>query len=165
MSSWLLRISAVAVVAASSLLLHQGVGAQAPGPNISSVVVVSSPDDSASYLAGENIELSVQFTSGVRVAGSPVLAVNIGGTTRDALFESVRGSEALFAYSVLDADFDAPQTSQSSASTRISRWMKREASGVAMRWTTPWSPSRLPQAMSDAPSGSSYSPTLRSSAS
>ena len=107
MSSRLLRISAVAVVAASSLLLHQGVGAQAPGPNISSVVVVSSPDDSASYLAGENIEVSVQFTSGVRVAGSPVLAVNIGGTARDALFESVRGSEVLFAYSVVDADFDA----------------------------------------------------------
>ena len=107
MSSRLLRISAVAVVAVASLLLHQGVGAQAPGPNISSVVVVSAPDDSASYLAGENIELSVQFTSGVRVAGSPVLAVNIGGTARDALFESVRGSEVLFAYSVLDADFDA----------------------------------------------------------
>ena len=34
-----------------------------------------------------------------------------------------------------------------------------------MRWTTPRSPSRLPQAISAAPSGSSYSPHLRSSTS
>ena len=61
--------------------------------------------------------------------------------------------------------FAAPQAHQSAASTRISRWTKREASGVGMRWTTPRSPSRLPQAISAAPSGSSYSPHLRSSTS
>ena len=61
--------------------------------------------------------------------------------------------------------FAAPQEHQSVASTRISRWTKREASGVGMRWTTPRSPSRLPQAISAAPSGSSYSPHLRSSTS
>ena len=59
----------------------------------------------------------------------------------------------------------APQAHQSAASTRISRWTKREASGAGMRWTTPRSPSRLPQAISAAPSGSSYSPHLRSSTS
>ena len=40
---------------------------------------------------------------------------------------------------------------------------ERDASGVGMRWTTPRSASRFPQAMREAPSGSSYSPTLRSS--
>ena len=39
----------------------------------------------------------------------------------------------------------APQTSQSSASTRISRWTKREASGVGMRWTPPRSPEAVEQ--------------------
>ena len=57
----------------------------------------------------------------------------------------------------------APQAHQSAASTRTSRWTKREASGVGIRCTTPRSPSRLPQAMSDAPSGSVYSPTFLSS--
>ena len=104
---FLRRRMVAAAVAALSLLFNQSIGAQPQTPAVSSVVVVSAPDDSASYLAGENIEVSVQFTSGVRVAGSPVLAVNIGGTARDALFESVRGSEVLFAYSVVDADFDA----------------------------------------------------------
>ena len=45
----------------------------------------------------------------------------------------------------------APQASQSSASTRISRWTKREANGVGMRCTTPRSVSRLPQAMAKRP--------------
>ena len=58
--------------------------------------------------------------------------------------------------------FPAPQAHQSGASTRISRWTKREASGVGIRWTTPRSVSRLPQAISAAPSGSSYSPQRRS---
>ena len=39
--------------------------------------------------------------------------------------------------------FEAAQAHQSSASTRISRWTKRDASGVGMRWTTPRSLSRL----------------------
>ena len=58
--------------------------------------------------------------------------------------------------------FAAPQAHQSLASTRISRWTKRLASGVGMRWTMPRSFSRLLQAMIEAPSGSSYSPHLRS---
>ena len=48
----------------------------------------------------------MQFTATVRVEGSPVLTVDVGGKKRSALFESVRGSEALFAYSVTGGDVD-----------------------------------------------------------
>ena len=95
------------MAAAGALLAPpQIIGAQTPAAAISSIAIVSSPEDSVSYQAGETIEFSVQFTSTVRVAGSPVLAVDVGGTKRRALFDSVRGSEALFAYPVTGVDVD-----------------------------------------------------------
>ena len=110
MSSRSLRIFAVTAGAAFSLLLHQGVAAQSTVPTISSVAIVSSPEDSVSYQAGETIQFSVQFTSTVSVSGSPTLTFYLGADTRHALFESVRGSEVLFAYTVrspgADVDHD-----------------------------------------------------------
>ena len=95
------------MAAAGALLAPpQIIGAQTPAAAVSSIAVVSSPADSVSYQAGETIQFSVQFTSTVRVAGSPVLAVDVGGTKRRALFDSVRGSEALFAYPVTGHDVD-----------------------------------------------------------
>ena len=110
MSSRPLRIFAVTAGAAFSLLLHQSVGAQSMGPTISSIGIVSAPEDSVSYQAGETIQFSVQFTSTVSVSGSPTLTFYLGADTRHALFESVRGSEVLFAYTVrspgADVDHD-----------------------------------------------------------
>ncbi len=101
-----LRVVGAAAAAGALLGAPQLTGAQTPAPAVSSITVVSSPEDSASYQPGETIEFSVQFTSTVRVSGSPTLAVDVGGTARSALFESVRGSEALFAYSVIGDDID-----------------------------------------------------------
>ena len=101
-----LRVVAATAAAGALLASPQAIGAQTPAAAISSIAIVSSPADSASYQAGETIQFSVQFTSGVRVAGSPVLAVDVGGEKRDALFDSVRGSEALFAYPVTGRDVD-----------------------------------------------------------
>ena len=101
-----LRVVAATAAAGALLAPPQVIGAQTPAAAVSSITIVSSPADSASYQAGETIQLSVQFTSAVRVAGSPVLAVDVGGTKRRALFDSVRGSEALFAYPVTGDDVD-----------------------------------------------------------
>ena len=101
-----LRIVWAAAAAGALLGAPQPTGAQTPAPAVSSITVVSSPEDSVSYQPGETIEFSVQFTATVRVSGSPTLAVDVGDTERSALFESVRGSEALFAYSVIGDDID-----------------------------------------------------------
>ena len=101
-----LRVVAATAAAGALLAPPQVIGAQTPAAAVSSITIVSSPADSASYQAGETIQFSVQFTSAVRVAGSPVLAVDVGGTKRRALFDSVRGSEALFAYPVTGDDVD-----------------------------------------------------------
>ena len=81
-------------------------GAQQSGPTISSVSVSSSPANALFYLTGETIRFSVNFTSVVDVEGSPTLAVDVGGTEREAGFESVRGSAVLFGYTLTDDDFD-----------------------------------------------------------
>ena len=81
-------------------------GAQESGPTISSVSVSSTPANTLFYLSGETIRFSVYFTSVVDVKGSPTLAVDVGGTEREAGFESVAGSEVVFGYTVTDDDFD-----------------------------------------------------------
>ena len=103
---WLTALGAAALVA--GLLSFPGgtADAQNVGPTISSVSVSSSPANALFYLTGETIRFSVNFTSVVEVGGSPTLAVEVGGTEREAAFESARGSEMLFAYTVTDDDFD-----------------------------------------------------------
>ena len=54
------------------------------------------------------------------------------------------------------------QACQSSGSTSRLRWMKRLASALESLKVTALSSRRLPAAMMHQPSGSSYSPTLRS---
>ncbi|WP_419553084.1 Calx-beta domain-containing protein [Candidatus Poriferisodalis sp.] len=76
-------------------------------PAISSVSISSSPANTLFYLTGETIRFSVNFTAVVEVEGSPTLAADVGGTEREAAFESVRGSEMLFGYTVTDDDFDS----------------------------------------------------------
>ena len=104
------RLAALGAAAVLAGLLAASLGgtagAQESGPTISSVSVSSSPADALFYLSGETIRFSVNFTSVVDVEGSPKLAVDVGGTEREAVFESVRGSEVLFGYTVTDDDFD-----------------------------------------------------------
>ena len=104
------RLAALGAAAVLSGLLAASLGgtaaAQDPGPTISSVSVSSSPANALFYLTGETIRFSVNFTSVVDVKGSPTLAVDVGGTEREAVFESVRGSAVLFGYTLTDDDFD-----------------------------------------------------------
>ena len=104
------RLAALGAAAVLAGLLAASLGgtagAQQSGPTISSVSVSSSPSNALFYLSGETIRFSVNFTSVVDVKGSPTLAVDVGGTEREAVFESVRGSEVRFGYTVTDDDFD-----------------------------------------------------------
>ena len=106
--AWRLVALGAVVLGAGLLAASFGgtAGAQQSGPTISSVSVSSSPANALFYLTGETIRFSVNFTSVVDVEGSPVLAVDVGGTEREAVFESVGGSAVLFAYTVTDDDFD-----------------------------------------------------------
>ncbi len=106
--AWRLAALGAAVLGAGLLAGSLGgtAGAQQSGPTISSVSVSSSPANALFYLTGETIRFSVNFTSVVDVEGSPTLAVDVGGTEREAVFESVRGSAVLFGYTVTDDDFD-----------------------------------------------------------
>ena len=107
---WRLAVfGAVAVVAGGlpGAFLGGTANAQEVGPAISSVSVSSTPANARFYLSGETIRFSVNFTSVVEVEGSPTLAVDVGGTAREAAFESVSGSEVLFSYAVTDDDFDS----------------------------------------------------------
>ena len=107
---WRLAVfGAVAVVAGGlpGAFLGGVANAQEVGPAISSVSVSSTPANARFYLSGETIRFSVNFTSVVEVEGSPTLAVDVGGTAREAAFESVSGSEVLFSYAVTDDDFDS----------------------------------------------------------
>ena len=106
--AWRLAALGAVVLVAWLLAAFLGgtAGAQQPGPTISSVSVSSSPANALFYLSGETIRFSVNFTSVVDVEGSPTLAVDVGGTEREAGFESVRGSEVLFGYTLTDDDFD-----------------------------------------------------------
>ncbi|WP_420443585.1 Calx-beta domain-containing protein [Candidatus Poriferisodalis sp.] len=99
--------AAVLLAGPLGLLVGTSANAQVASPTISLVSVASSPADTVSYLTGETIRFAVNFTSVVDVEGSPTLAVNVGGTEREAVFESVRGSEVLFGYTVTDDDFDS----------------------------------------------------------
>ena len=107
--AWRLAALGAAAVLAGLLAASLGgtAGAQEAGPTISSVSISSSPADTVSYLTGETIRFAVNFTSVVDVEGSPTLAVDVGGTEREAAFESVRGSEVLFGYTITDDDFDS----------------------------------------------------------
>ena len=76
------------------------------GPSVAGVNFASIPANLLYYLPGETIEISVQFTADVQVAGSPTFALTIGDDTRQAAFESVSDNVVAFAYTVVTADSD-----------------------------------------------------------
>ena len=60
------------------------------------------------YALGEAIEVTVTFSENVTVAGTPEIALTVGGNTRTAAYTSGRGSANLvFAYTVIAGETDA----------------------------------------------------------
>jgi hypothetical protein len=73
-------------------------------PTISSVDVPAA----GSHKAGDDLEFTVNWDESVDVTGTPQLAINIGGTTRQADYVSGDGTTALaFTYTVQAGDNDA----------------------------------------------------------
>ena len=71
------------------------------------LAVVSEPIDGDTYKRGETIEVAVNFSDRVVVAGTPQLALSVGVNTRNA--DYVRGTNSnqlVFEYTVVEADAD-----------------------------------------------------------
>ncbi len=72
---------------------------------VTAVAIVSDPARDRTYLAGEAIEVAVTFDGVVHVSGEPLLAVLVGGGTRDAALVSGSGTDTLtFRYVVAEGD-------------------------------------------------------------
>ena len=71
------------------------------------LAVVSEPIEGETYKRGETIEVAVNFSDRVVVAGTPQLALSVGVNTRNA--DYVRGTNSnqlVFEYTVVEADAD-----------------------------------------------------------
>ena len=76
-------------------------------PGVSGVAVAA-PDVGDAFERGEEIEVTVTFTSAVDVTGTPQVALTIGGVTKQASYASGTGTASLvFRYEVVAADADS----------------------------------------------------------
>ena len=97
----------------ASGLTHAAAAAQS-GLTVTGVSITSTPASGGNYVTGENIDVSVTFSTDVRVGGTetPQLALTIGTNTRQAALQG--GGISLppieptrtFRYTVVAADFD-----------------------------------------------------------
>jgi len=77
-------------------------------PTISTVAFSSSAGADNTYVAGNNVEVTVTFTENVTVTGTPQLTINVGGSNKVADYLSGTGSAAqIFRYTVQGGDTDA----------------------------------------------------------
>ena len=85
-------------------------------PTVSSVAITSDPDDDDSIYAslydedvygiGDDIEVTVTFSEDVTVTGSPQLELDVGGSAKNAEYDSTDGSKVVFSYTVSSGDND-----------------------------------------------------------
>ena len=73
----------------------------------SSVLSTTTISDSGTYAIGATITLTVVFTAAVSVSGTPQLALDVGGETRQVDYASGSGTQVLeFSYTVAEGDED-----------------------------------------------------------
>ena len=74
---------------------------------VSSLSVTSSAGVDNTYIAGDSIRVTVNFSESVTVTGIPTISVLVGATTRSATYISGSGTSALvFGYTVVAGDTD-----------------------------------------------------------
>ena len=74
---------------------------------VSSLSVTSSAGSDNTYVAGDSIRVTVNFSEAVTVTGTPTISVLVGSTTRSATYISGSGTSALvFGYTVVAGDTD-----------------------------------------------------------
>ena len=99
------------VAAALGLGTHAitgGTGYRVATPPFVSTIAVNSPRSGSVFERGERIEVTLNFNRAVDVTGTPQVALDIGGTERQADYVSGTGTaELLFRYTVVTADSDA----------------------------------------------------------
>jgi len=78
-------------------------------PTVSSVAITGATGIQNKYLnAGDTVEVTVTMSESVQVSGTPQLALNIGGTTVQADYDSGSGSNALkFKYTIQAGENDS----------------------------------------------------------
>ena len=80
--------------------------AAANAPKVAEVKLLSSPAAHAMYAPGSAIEAGVKFDKSVSVRGTPTLALDVGGATRQANYTALRNGYLVFSYTVRQADYD-----------------------------------------------------------
>ena len=87
-----------------------GSAADAVAPTVTGVSLSGSVPQGASgvFIAGDRIEVTVEFSERVTVTGTPQVAILVGVTTRQADYASGSGTDSLvFRYTVVTADTDS----------------------------------------------------------
>ena len=80
--------------------------AAANAPKVSEVKLLSSPAAHSMYAPGSAIEVGVKFDKAVSVTGTPTLALDVGGATRQARYTALRNGYLVFSWTVQQADYD-----------------------------------------------------------
>ena len=75
-------------------------------PTVSRIEITSRPGPDATYVAEEEIEVTVTFSETVVVTPTPRLMLKVGGVDRPAAYRSGTGAAVLFAYPVADGESD-----------------------------------------------------------
>ena len=109
---------------------HKVDGSMATAPQVSRVGITSRPQDGEAYGAGEAIQAYVEFSVLLEVAGNPMLAIGVGGQTRQASLSS-RGRQTLwFRYAVQSGDSDTDGISIAADALALNGGSIRSAAGA-----------------------------------
>ena len=108
-------------------------GVAAPVPAVTALTV-DPPQGTHTFLTGHQISVGVTFSEAVTVTGAPRLALDIGGTTRQAdCLLCIAGSrtQVVFIYRVQAADVDHDGLGIGAAALTLNRGTTRSAGGTA----------------------------------
>ncbi|MCX6513349.1 MAG: Ig-like domain-containing protein, partial [Actinobacteria bacterium] len=104
--------------------------------SVSSLSVSSSAGADSTYVAGDSIRVTVNFSEAVTVTGTPTISVLVGSTTRSATYISGSGTSALvFGYTVVAGDTDTDGVSVTLNSLDLGGGTINDAAGNASTLT------------------------------
>ena len=85
-----------------------GTGQTYAPPTVSTIAITSDPGPDRTYVAGDEIQVTVTFSETVEVTGRPRVSLELGGGSRTVAYEGGTGTAALvFAYEVAAGDEDS----------------------------------------------------------
>ena len=103
------------------------------GVGVSGATIASSPSSGSTYGVGEQISVTVTFTSSVAVTGTPQLALTIGTETRQANYASGTGTASLtFRYTVVASDSDSDGISVGASALTLNSGAIKDASDATV---------------------------------